>query len=223
MKKQMIKTLFVVLTITSLLLVGCGGKENVTDNNTETVTKTNVTEVETSTQEESNSQEAITETEAVAETETPTEEPTPEPTEEPTPTPEPVHEHSYTETIIVEGTCTTWGTKCYTCSCGDSYEKEYALDHVSDGNRVVTHEPTCSSEGASGEHCIYCGERMYGRSIPKTGHIPNSYWAYFPQSGNYYNSCSICNSVITVTTTRPEGVEIREATPIDSSTLQPIN
>ena len=147
----------------------------------------------------------------------------PTPTTETT-TPEPVHEHSYTETIIVEGTCTTWGTKRYTCSCGDSYEKEYALDHVSDGNRVVTHEPTCSSEGASGEHCIYCGERMYGRSIPATGeHVPEDYWSCYTPTGDYYLNCSICSHVITHTTTRPEGVEIREYAPIDSNTLQPVN
>lgn len=158
-------------------------------------------------------------------TEEPESTPTPEPTEEPepTPAPEPVHEHSYNSTVLQEATCTTAGKKLYTCSCGHSYEKEYYGDHVSDGNRVVITESTCNSTGASAEHCVYCGIAMYAKSTSTTGHVPNSYWTYFPQSGNYYNNCSICNSVITVTTTRPEGVEIREATPVNSDTLQPVN
>lgn len=236
MKKRRIITLFAVMTMTSLLFVGCGAKETVTDNNAATEIETNVAEDETLTQEE-NESEAVADTGIVAEettdelaseqTEepapTPTEEPKSEPAEEPTPTPEPVHEHSYTETIIVEGTCTSWGTKRYTCSCGDSYEKEYALDHVSDGNRVMVVEPNCTTEGISAEHCIYCGERLYAElASGTTGHVPKNYWTYFPQSGEYYNYCSICNHVTAVTTTRPEGVEIREATPVDSNTLQPV-
>lgn len=69
------------MTMTLLLFVGCGSKEIVTDNSTETELETNVADVETSTQEESDSQELITELEvvteleAVAETKTQTEEP----------------------------------------------------------------------------------------------------------------------------------------------------
>lgn len=210
MKKQMIKTLFVVLTITSLLLVGCGGKENVTDNNTETVTKTNVTEVETSTQEESNSQEAITETEAVAETETPTEEPTPKPTE----TPAPEHEHSYTETIIKEGSCTSYGTKLYSCACGYSYEKEYCLDHVRDNNRVIIQEASCLTGETTAEHCIYCGMQMYNETDNSSaGHTPQNYWIYHHGTGTYRRGCERCGVLLEETSTRPEGVEIRDFYP----------
>ena len=229
------------LSIIATMLVGCGKTEqtgitNETGAMESTMTdSTEVAEVETSTQEENDSQEVIAETEAPTPTEEPTpvpteepapeptEEPTPEPTEEPTPTPEPVHEHSYSSTVLQEATCSTAGTKLFTCSCGHSYEEQYYGECVSDGNRIVTHEPTCSSEGASGEHCIYCGVRMYGRSIPKTEHTPNSYWSCYTPTGDYYLSCSICNHVITHTTTRPEGVEIREYSDVDSSTLQPVN
>lgn len=297
MKKQMTKTLFVVLAITSLLFVGCGGKETETDTNTET--ETIVAEVETSTlsteepittpeptetpveefeiyiidyltdsevietvysvDEEGRPLATVTHADGTIQwhtlyeengeilwfaevkgenagewggdykipnsteaTETPalTEEPTPEPTEIPVSE----HEHSYTETIIVEGTCTTWGTKRYTCPCGDSYEKEYALDHVSDGNRVMVVQPDCTTEGISAEHCIHCGERLYAElASGTTAHIPNSYWSCYTPTGDYYLSCSICNHVITHTTTRPEGVEIREYSDVDSSTLQPVN
>ena len=149
-------------------------------------------------------------------TEEPEPTPTPEPTKEPepTPAPEPVHEHSYSSTIIKEGTCSTPGTKLYTCSCGHSYEKEYVSECIGDGNRVIVKQPTCTSVGVTAEHCIYCGWEMYGESIPAIAHTPKSYWVYFPQSGTYVHECAICNSVITSTTTRPEGVEIREATPV---------
>jgi len=158
-------------------------------------------------------------------TEEPESTPTPEPTEEPepTPAPEPVHEHSYSSTIIKEGTCSTPGTKLYTCSCGHSYEKEYVSECVGDGNRVVTVQPTCNSTGASAEHCVYCGIAMYAKSVPATEHVPKDHWEYFTHTGNYYLACSICNRVITSTTTRPEGAVINEITPIDSDTLQPVN
>ncbi len=94
--------------------------------------------------------------------EEPTSAPTEEPAPEPTPTPEPVHEHSYTETIIKEGSCTSWGTKLYTCSCGYSYEKEYLLDHVRDESRVVTREPTCTVEGTISYPCMYCDTHACG-------------------------------------------------------------
>lgn len=237
MVRKYVKAL-VTLSIIAVTLVGCGKAEQtgisneigavestmtenteVAENETETVTPT-PTETPT---------EALTPTEEPTPVPTeestpePTEAPTPEPTEEPTPTPEPVHEHSYAETILQQATCSTAGTKLYTCSCGHSYEEQYYGECVSDGNRVVTHEPTCNSEGANGEHCIYCGVRMYARSIPKTEHTPNNYWSCYTPTGDYYLNCSICSHVITHTTTRPEGVEIREYSDVDSSTLQPIN
>lgn len=204
------------LSIIAIMLVGCGKAEQTGITNETGAMESTMTE---------NTAVAENETEAVTPTptETPTEAPTPEPTEEPTPTPEPVHEHSYIETIIKEGTCQSWGTKLYTCSCGHSYEKEYCLDCVSDGNRVVGRQPDCTVEGVSAEHCMYCGMSMYGTAIPATGHVPYSYWVYWTHTGDYVNYCSICNASVSSSTTRPEGVEIRECTPIDSSTLQPIN
>jgi len=297
----MTKTLFVVLAITSMFLVGCGGKETVTDTSTETGTETIVAEVETSTP---STEEPITTPEP---TETPVEEfeiyiidyltdsevietvysvdeegrplatvthadgtiqwhtlyvengeilwfaevkgeneggwggdykipssveteatETPAPTEEPTPeqteTPVSEHEHSYTKTILQEATsCSIAGTKLFACSCGHSYEKQYYGDCIGDGNPVVIFSPTCTDQGLSSEHCIVCGRQMnYQLNMPATGHTPKDHWEYFTHTGNYYLACSICNRVITSTTTRPEGVEINEITPIDSNTLQPI-
>lgn len=219
MKKQIIKTLFIVLIITSLLLVGCGGKETVTDNNTETVTETNIVEVETSTQEKSDSQEVITETEAVTETETQTEEPTP--TE--TPTPEPVHEHSYTENVTREARCRHYiasgelteeqacGEKIYTCDCGHSYEEVIdAFIPQRDYDFVVIQSPTCFDPGWQEDHCIYCGEVMVGEVIEATGnHVPDTVWNYIPSTKEYRLGCVVCETTIQKTFEKPEGVEIR--------------
>lgn len=203
----------------SFFMVACGnvGKEVIRESEASSTVMSE--EVSTASPETSKIPESVPKLAEPTETPATTEEPTPTPTE--TPTPEPVHEHSYTETIIKKCLHMMSGTKRYTCSCGYSYEEEFF--HEGDGNRVVTKEPTCSSEGVSAEHCIYCGENLYGRSVPKTEHTPKSYWVCFTPTGDYYLECSICNHVITHTTTRPEGVEIREFAPIDSSTLQPIN
>ena len=248
MVRKYVKAL-VTLSIIAVTLVGCGKAEQTGVSNEigtvePTMTdSTEVAEVETSTREENDSQEVIAETEAPTPTEepmpvpteeptpepteeptpTPTEEPTPEPTEEPTPTPE--HEHSYTKTILQEATsCSIAGTKLFTCSCGHSYEKQYYGDCIGDGNPVVIFSPTCTDQGLSSEHCRVCGAQVnYELNMPATGHVPKDHWEYFTHTGNYYLACSICNRVITHTTTRPEGVEINEITPIDSNTLQPIN
>ena len=114
------------------------------------------------------------------------------------------------------------GTKRYTCSCGYSYEEEFF--HESDGNRVVTHEPTCISDGRTAEHCIHCGADIYPKAgSPAIGHIPGNPWLYFPDTGGYWFTCVACNALCPSTTTPPEGAEIHENTPIDSNTLQPVN
>jgi len=104
-----------------------------------------------------------------------------------------------------------------------SYEEEYYVGCVSDGNRVMVVEPNCTSEGISAEHCIYCGERLYPElASPAIGHIPGNTWLYFPDTGGYYFTCVACNALCPSTTPPPEGAEIHENTPIDSNTLQPI-
>ena len=226
MKKQMTKTLFVVLAITSMFLVGCGGKENVTDTSTETGTETIVAELETSTQD---NQETSSENERVAETETPTEESTQ--TEEPTPTPEPTetptqeitHTHSYTENVTREARCRHYiatgelteeqacGEKIYTCDCGHSYEEVIdAFIPQRDYDFVVIQSPTCFDPGWQEDHCIYCGEVMVGEVIEATGnHVLDTVWNYIPSTKEYRLGCVVCETTIQKTFEKPEGVEIR--------------
>lgn len=220
MKETMRKTLFFVLAMTSLVLVGCGGKETFTDNTNGT--ETNVTESEVSLQgkiptETLTPEPTETPTPTPEPTETPT--PTPEPTETPTPTPEPTptpHEHSYTETIITEALCNTTGVKQYSCSCGDTYKEEYidTWNHKRDGNRVVGAEPTCEESGTTYEHCIHCGTWMYPEEgAPATGHEPWNYWIYHHGTGTYRRGCNNCQKLLDETTEKPEGVEIRDFYP----------
>ena len=204
----------------SLLLVGCGGKQTVTDNNNRT--ETNVVESEVSSQEETPTP-IPTETPTPVPTEVPTPipteipTPTPKPTETPTPTPEPTpHEHSYTVTIITEALCNTTGVKQYSCSCGDSYTKEYVdtWNHKRDGNRVVGIEATCEEPGTTYEHCIHCGTWMYPEEgVPAKGHEPWDYWIYHHGTGTYRQGCNNCGVLLDETTEKPEGVEIRDFYP----------
>ena len=155
-------------------------------------------------------------------TPTPTEEPTPTPTETPTPTPEPTetptptpHEHSYTVTIITEALCNTTGVKQYSCSCGDSYTEEYidTHNHQADGNPRVLKESDCIHRGIYGEICLRCGLYVNSKTLELTDHIPVSYWVYFPEQNLYCLGCANCNYTIEETSVKPEGVEIKEATP----------
>ncbi len=98
------------------------------------------------------------------------------------------HEHSYTETITKEPTCTEAGEKTYTCKCGDSYTEVIPAKghHFADGectdcgekdpdyhkhsydDGVVTKEPTCTEAGEKTYTCG-CGD-TYTEEIPATGH-----------------------------------------------------
>lgn len=100
---------------------------------------------------------------------------------------DPSHEHSYTETITKEPTCTEKGEKTYTCDCGDSYTEEIPAKghHFEDGEctdcgekdpdyhkhsytETVTKEPTCTEAGEKTYTCD-CGD-SYTEEIPAKGH-----------------------------------------------------
>lgn len=100
---------------------------------------------------------------------------------------DPNHEHSYTETITKEPTCTEAGEKTYTCDCGDSYTEEIPAKghHFEDGEctdcgekdpdyhkhsytETITKEPTCTEAGEKTYTCD-CGD-SYTEEIPAKGH-----------------------------------------------------
>ena len=81
------------------------------------------------------------------------------------------HEHSYTETVVVEPTCDTDGYTLHKCSCGNSYQDAVVkkLGHVITEYTVVT-EPTCESAGRKVATCLTCNQVLENLYIPALGH-----------------------------------------------------
>ena len=101
--------------------------------------------------------------------------------------PEGAHEHSYSEEVTTQPTCTEDGIKTFSCSCGDSYTEPVAATGHSYDNGVVTTNPTCTEAGAKTFTCSQCAEGTTGHTktetVPATGH-------------NYQNGkCENCGEV----------------------------
>ena len=81
------------------------------------------------------------------------------------------HTHDFVETVTAP-TCTEQGYTTYTCSCGETYTKNYvsALGHKTELCNAV--EPTCTEAGYTGDEvCSVCGETIsQGETIDATGH-----------------------------------------------------
>lgn len=240
--RQKILQYIVVCIMTGVMLIGCGNNEegkkesssiertSANDfNNTELLDQSNESETskltETSTTE-STEELITTETKISESTETTT--PTLEMPETSTSTVEsteiPKHTHNYIEAVITEALCNTTGVKQYSCSCGDSYQEEYidTHNHQPDGNPRVLKESDCIHRGIYGEVCLHCGLYVNSKTLELIDHIPASYWVYFSEEiaatmlnveAGYYLGCANCNYTIEFTTVRPEGAEIKEATP----------
>ena len=192
------KRLLIILTL-AFLLVGCGNQQEANNNITEQPT---TTEAPTSTPTEtptSTPTEVPTPTPTKTPTPTPTETPTPIPTETPTPTPtEPPHEHTYTESITKEATCTEAGEKTFTCECGDTYtEPIEATGH--DYKTVAGSEvkETCEADGKKADtKCSLCGDTIKGAIVSATGHSYGKYTynndATYEKDGTETATCSTC-------------------------------
>jgi len=176
MRKRMCKTVAMVLLMTSLLLVGCGQKENKTDanNKVERVTE-NATE---------NTTEDIAETTKNVTLEC---------------------EHSYTSTVTKEPTCEAdgQGEVTYTCSiCGDSYTEETdRIDHCTDDIKIVQ-EATCSQVGIKTYSCIFCGREFEREELPKLAHTESDWITTIePTStskGSRHKVCTVCGEEVAV-------------------------
>lgn len=70
---------------------------------------------------------------------------------------EPPHEHSYSVTSTVIGSCTVPGEKVFSCSCGASYTEEIPASHT--WNQVTTEE---SGHWGTIACVCRCGWRGYG-------------------------------------------------------------
>ena len=82
-----------------------------------------------------------------------------------------IHEHSYTEEITKQPTCTEEGEKIFTCDCGDTYTEIIpAKGHTEVIDKAVP--ATCTTDGKTeGSHCSVCGEVIKAQTVIKaTGH-----------------------------------------------------
>lgn len=114
------------------------------------------------------------------------------------------HEHSYTEEITKQPTCTEEGEKTFTCDCGDTYTEIIpAKGHTEVIDKAVP--ATCTTDGKTeGSHCSVCGEVIKAQTVIKaTGHNFGSWSttksATCTESGSQTRKCAACGKTETKT------------------------
>ena len=100
--------------------------------------------------------------------------------------------HSYTSKVTQAATCTSQGTKTYSCTCGYSYTEKIASTGHSYSAKVTA--PGCTTEGYTTYTCATCGDTYQDHTTAATGH---SYQATVIEpscsSGGYTSyRCSKC-------------------------------
>lgn len=112
--------------------------------------------------------------------------------------------HSYTSKVTAEATCTTEGTKTYTCSvCGKTKTETIPAT----GHTIVTDQavaPTCTETGKTeGSHCSVCNTVLTAQNtVPATGHNYKSEVTKEPtcdEDGQIKYTCKNCNDTYTET------------------------
>ena len=110
------------------------------------------------------------------------------------------HTHSFTPTITKPATCTTSGTKTYTCSCGDSYTEALSAT----GHKETTlpaKAATCTKTGlTSGKKCTVCGTiTAKQQTIKVTGHkevtVAGKAATYTSTGLTAGKKCSVCGKI----------------------------
>ena len=100
-----------------------------------------------------------------------------------------IHNHSYTSKITTYATCTTTGTRTYTCSCGDSYTEEIKATGKHTGGTA-----TCKAKAI----CTVCkqpyGELAKHNEVTVAG-TPATYTTEGKTEGK---KCSVCGTVTLV-------------------------
>ncbi len=95
------------------------------------------------------------------------------------------HFHDYKVTTV-EATCTTNGSKTYTCDCGDTYTEVIPAGHKYSSSWTVDVEPTETTPGSKSRHCTVCGAKTDITEIPagSSGDIvAGEYTHNFTESG----------------------------------------
>lgn len=111
-------------------------------------------------------------------------------------------EHNFNSEVTKQPTCTTEGTRTYTCSeCEDTYEETIpALDHDWESDYTVDVKPTCQSTGSKSIHCSRCEATKDEQVITKAAHTIVTDVRVEPtctKTGLTEGShCSVCNEII---------------------------
>ena len=111
------------------------------------------------------------------------------------------HTHSYTAEVTAEATCTTEGTRVYTCTCGKKYAEPIpATGH--DYTETVT-KPTCTEKGYTTYKCKKCSHSYKGNETNATGHAWGE-WVTTKEptetsTGTAERKCANCGEVETKT------------------------
>ncbi len=94
--------------------------------------------------------------------------------------------HSYTAKVTTAASCTTAGTKTYTCSCGKSYTETIAATGHSYGAGVITTMPTLTATGIMTYTCQNDTSHSYTETLAV---LPESlYFGFDKAQGSYDNA-----------------------------------
>lgn len=80
-------------------------------------------------------------------------------------------EHTYTEEITAQASCSQVGTKTFTCTlCGDSYTEEIPMLAHTFGKETVSKPATCTEKGEKSATCTVCGATEVTGTISTIDH-----------------------------------------------------
>ncbi len=102
--------------------------------------------------------------------------------------------HSYNETIV-NASCTSDGSRTYTCSvCNDSYiERISAYGHAG-GEWITARAPDCSAAGSREQYCLVCDLLIASAPIEKKAHTYTS----TSDGSKLTYTCTVCADTYTV-------------------------
>ena len=82
--------------------------------------------------------------------------------------------HSWGSGVVTkQPTCTSTGTRKYTCSCGETKTESISKTGHTEDKGTITEKATCISEGTKTYKCTQCGTVIRTETIAKTDHIEN--------------------------------------------------
>ena len=117
------------------------------------------TQPETTTQAEADTQSVTTQQEDTTPAQTEPQTEAEKQTEKHTEAATKAHTHSYSQTVTKEPTCTSEGTRTFTCDCGDTYTESIPATGHNFGSYTYNNDATENSDGTETAKCSDCEEK----------------------------------------------------------------